>query len=150
MGKPVILPDTNIAKVLVNKKNALILDSVDENCLPEMIDFIVDNPDLSHTIGQNALKFCEENLNWTNSAKKLYSFYQSLFAEEKFITGLKNALARTRLYYQEFNISQKNYQTNEMRIKELELTIEAMKTSKFWKMREKWFKIKEKWFKIKE
>ncbi|MDJ0647350.1 MAG: glycosyltransferase [Xenococcaceae cyanobacterium MO_188.B19] len=150
MGKPVILPDANIAKILVDKKNALILDSVDENSLPEMIDFIVDNPDLSYTIGQNALKFCEENLNWTNSGKKLYSFYQSLFVEEKLITGLKKALARTRLYYQELNLSQKNYQTNEIRIKELELTIEAMKTSKFWKMREKWFKIKDKWFNIKD
>lgn len=150
MGKPVILPDTNIAKILVNKENALILDSVDDDSLPGIIDFIVDNPDLSNRISQNALKFSEENLNWTNSGKKLYSFYQSLFVEEKLVTALRNALSRTRLYYQELKISENNYQTDRMYIKELEMIIEAMKTSKFWKMRQKWFKIKGRWFNIKD
>ncbi|MDJ0743973.1 MAG: glycosyltransferase family 4 protein [Xenococcaceae cyanobacterium MO_167.B27] len=146
MGKPVIIPNTNIGKVLTHEENAIILESVDENSLPSIIDFIVDNPHVSEKLAENALKFAKENLSWANSGKNLYSFYESLFAEEKVITSLRNALARTRLYYQELKINQKNYQINQIRIKELELEINAMKTSKFWKMREQWFKLKSQWF----
>ena len=142
MGKPVIIPDTNIGKVLIHKENALILESVDENSLPAMIDFILDDHQLSHTVIENALKFVNQNLNWTNNGQNLYSFYESLFAEEKLTTALRNALTRSRLYYQELNLAKNGYQPNELRIKELELKINAMKTSKFWKMREQWFKIK--------
>ena len=142
MGKPVIIPDTNIGKVLIHQENALILESVDENSLPAMIDFVIDNQQLSRTLIENALKFVDSNLNWTNSGKHLYSFYQSLFAEERQINALRNALTRSRLYYRELNLAKNGYQPNELRIKELELKINAMKTSKFWKMREQWFKIK--------
>ena len=144
MGKPVIIPDTNIGKVLIHKENALILESVDENSLPAMIDLILDNHHLSHTLVENALKFVNDNLNWTNNGINLYSFYESIFAEEKLIIALRNALTRSRLYYQELNLAKNGYQTNELRIKELELIINAMKTSKFWKMREQWFKIKQR------
>ena len=144
MSKPVIIPDSNIGKVLTHKKNALILDSVDENSLPSMIDFIVDNPHLSHILAENALKFAGDNLNWANSGNNLYSFYKSLFAEEKAIAALRNALTRTTLHYQDYQDLKNSYQTNQIRIKELELEINAMKTSKFWKTREKWFKIKQK------
>ena len=142
MGKPVIIPDTNIGKVLIHQENALILESVDENSLPEMIDFVLDNQHLSHTLVENALKFVDNNLNWTNNGKNLYSFYQGLFAEERQINALRNALTRSRLYYRELNLAKNGYQPNELRIKELELKINAMKTSKFWEMREQWFKIK--------
>ena len=142
MGKPVIIPDTNIGKDLSHQENALILESVDESSLPEMIDFVLDNHHLSNTLVENALKFVDNNLNWTNNGKNLYSFYQGLFAEERQINALRNALTRSRLYYRELNLAKNGYQPNELRIKELELKINAMKTSKFWKMREQWFRIK--------
>ncbi len=160
MGKPVIIPDTNIGKVLIHEENALILESVDENSLPLMIDFVVENPHLSHTLAENALKFVDKNLNWANSGHKLYSFYKNLFAEEKLPTALRNAIARTQLYYQDFkNVLEEleveiksiraSNQELELEIKsirasnqELELEIKSMKTSKFWKAREQWFKVK--------
>ncbi|WP_144876282.1 glycosyltransferase, partial [Hyella patelloides] len=103
MGKPVIVPNTNIGKVLTHQENALILDSVDENSLPAMIDFLLDNPHLRQKLAENSLKFAQENLNWTISGQKLYFFYESLFAEEKVISSLSNALQRVRLHHQEFN-----------------------------------------------
>ena len=33
--------------------------------------------------------------------------------------------------------------SSQIRIEELELEIDAMKTSKFWKAREQWFKVKQ-------
>jgi len=154
MGKPIIVPNSNIGKVLIDQENALILDSVDENSLPGMIDFIIDNHHLSQKLADNGLKFVKEQLDWADNGKNLYSFYESLFAEEKMVTALRNALTRSRLYYQELTLVKKSddksddevekndYKPDEMRIKELELKISAMKTSKFWKMREQWFKIK--------
>lgn len=141
MGKPVIIPNSNIAKSLTHQENAIILDSVDENSLPSAIDAIVDNPDLNHALAENALKFAE-NLNWTNSTNKLYSFYQSLFVEEKEISTLRNALTRTRLYCEYLQYFQNSYQTDRIRIQELDIEINAMKTSKFWKAREQWFNVK--------
>ena len=160
MKKPVIIPDSNIGKVLTHEENALILESVDENSLPAIIDFIVENPDLSHKLAENALKFVDKNLNWAHGGHQLYSFYKSLFAEEKLPTALRHALVRSQLYCQDLK---NTYQTNpnqtdireleleinsikissQIRIEELELEIDAMKTSKFWKAREQWFKVKQ-------
>lgn len=143
MGKPTIIPDTNIGKILTHRKNALILESVDENSLPSMINFIMNNPNLRHILAENALKFAQENLNWTNNGQILLSFYESLFTEEKVATALRNALKRSRLqHYQELDILKNSYQASQIRMQELETEIQAMKTSKFWKMREQWFKIK--------
>ena len=158
MGKPVIIPDSNIGKVLTHEENALILDSVDENSLPAMIDFIVENPDLSNKLAENALKFVDKKLNWPNSGHQLYSFYKSLFTEEKLSTTLRNALVRSQLYYENLKHGQQTNQrgikeleleiqamktSSQIRIEELELEIQAMKTSKFWKAREQWFKVKQ-------
>ena len=142
MGKPVIIPNSNIAEILTHKENVIILDSVDENSLPSAIDSIANNPDLSHTLTENALKFAERHLNWSNSANKLYSFYKSLFVREKEISSLRNALKRTKLYCEDLKEFQNSYQTDRIRIQELEIEINAMKTSKFWKAREQWFNVK--------
>ena len=133
MGKPVIIPNSNIAKILTHKENAIILDLVDENSLPSAIDLIVDNSDLTHTLAENALTFAQHHLSWSNSAKKLYSFYNSLFVKEKEVSALRNALKRTKFYCNEFLQS---------KLIEKEQLITAMMTSKFWKIRSIWFKIK--------
>ena len=114
MGKPIIIPKTNIGEVLTHEQNALILDSVDENTLPEMIDLVLNNPNLIQELTKNGLQFVQDKLNWTNNGKKLFSFYQLLWSEEKTITTLHNSLTRAKLSYhelqEEYCQSETNYQ----------------------------------------
>jgi len=142
MGKPVIVPNTNIGKILSHQENALVLDVVDENSLPSIIQTIVKDHQLNHKLADNALKFAEQNLNWAEKGKQLYSFYQSLYAEERAALSVRKALTRSRIYYHELNSLQDDYYFYQEQIAALELEITAMKTSKFWKLRERWFKFK--------
>ena len=142
MGKPVIVPNTNIGKILTHQENALVLDTVDENSLPSIIQTIVEDRQLNHKLADNALKFAKQNLNWAEKGQQLYSFYQSLYVEERATLSLRKALTRSRIYYHELNTLQDDYYIFQEQIAALKLEITAMKTSKFWKLRERWFKFK--------
>jgi glycosyltransferase involved in cell wall biosynthesis len=164
MGKPVILPATNIGHHLQHLENALILPVVDQETLPEAIDFLMDNPDLKEKIAKGGIEFAHTHLNWRNSAEKLVNFYETLFAPEKQINSLNNALQRVKYHLQdrenqeneELVTLQSTLQISQNQLKELQnqnhdfktkidhlkAEIRGMRTSKFWKIRDKWFKLK--------
>ena len=164
LGKPIIIPDTNIAHYLQHLENALILPVVDQESLPKAIDLLVDNPDLAQKIGQQGLEFALTNLNWGNSTKKLVSFYEALFAPEKQLNSAVNVLKRMKFHLQECQHQenqelatlQSTLQQTKNKVQELQdlnhslireidslkAEIMGMKTSKFWKIRKKWFKLK--------
>jgi glycosyltransferase involved in cell wall biosynthesis len=106
MGKPVILPDTNIGKVLTNLENALILPSVDEESLQSAIDLIVNNQVLAQNLSENGVKFAQKFLDWSNNTQKLSDFYYSLYTEEKEAIYHQNITARSNYYQQDL---EKNY-----------------------------------------
>jgi len=146
MGKPIIIPNTNIAHYLQHLENALILPVVDQESLPKAIDLLVDNPDLAQKIGQQGLEFALTNLNWGSSTKKLVSFYEALFAPEKQLNSVTNVLKRVRFHhFQELaTLQQTKNKVEELQNLNDNLNSEmmGMKTSKFWKIRKKWFKLK--------
>ncbi len=207
MGKPIIIPDTNIAKDLTHEENALIATSVDENTLPAMIDRLMEDQLLREKIANNGLQFALKRLNWRNSTEQLITFYQTLLTQEQQLQSRSKALARCMTYHQELkeqltqeneDLAQRNEiltQINEglkeeneqllqekqeltindrnqqkklqelaelknnnqqlqaqldgvkaesqLEIQQLTQEIEAMKTSKFWKLRKLWFKVKQ-------
>lgn len=151
MGKPVIMPDTNIGKILTHEENAFILPIVNEKTLPPVIDLILENELLRDKLSKGAWEFALKDLNWRSSTEKLLSFYQTLFLPERQLISLENALRRVKIYSEE-SLAQhlKNMELDSEKLEKLtnennylRAEIEGMKSSKFWRLREKWFKLKD-------
>ncbi|MGI0480451.1 glycosyltransferase [Geminocystis sp. CENA526] len=104
MGKPVILPDTNIGKMLTHLENALILPNVDEESLQSAIDLVINDQNLAQKLSENAVKFAQSFFNWSNNTQKLYEFYQSLYTDEKETIYNDNLVARSNLYKKDLEI----------------------------------------------
>lgn len=75
MGKPVLLPETNIGRYVTHDKDALVLKQGDAL---EIADHLVDlfqHPEKAVALGVNARKFAEENFRWSRAASILSDFY---------------------------------------------------------------------------
>ncbi|BAQ65878.1 glycosyltransferase [Geminocystis sp. NIES-3709] len=103
MGKPIILPETNIGKVLTHKENAFILPKVDENSLPSAIDLLMNDLKLAEKLSIEGIKFTHNYLNWQKNTKNLYHFYQTLYSQKKLLSFKKNISKRLEYYQQDLN-----------------------------------------------
>lgn len=75
MGKPVILPATNIGCSLIHGENAYLLKSGDALEITSAIQSILNDEALAARLSDGALHFSDENLSWTRSGRKLADFY---------------------------------------------------------------------------
>ncbi|MBD2652979.1 glycosyltransferase [Synechocystis sp. FACHB-383] len=166
MGKPVILPRTNIANHLTHLVNSFILSDVNCYSLVETIDFLMDNPEIRSKIIQGGLEYAKNHLDWGKNSKKLLEFYDSVISvscsgnekhklNQRFkllINDYRQAnTVKLNLLNENLNNKNQYIQNQEYQISELlsskqllESEINAMRSSKFWKLRELWFGIKEK------
>ncbi|NER07022.1 MAG: glycosyltransferase family 4 protein [Okeania sp. SIO3C4] len=78
MGKPVILPGTNIGLVMENEKDALVLPVVDGVNIVESIGKLFEDKSLSEKLSQGAINFAKTHLNWEENTKLLKSFYEDI------------------------------------------------------------------------
>lgn len=78
MGKPVILPDTNIGRFMESMHNAIVLPKVDAVGIVEAIKALKDDRALCERLGKGAWNFAKENLDWAHNGQKLLDFYQSI------------------------------------------------------------------------
>lgn len=166
MGKPIIIPNTNIAKHLNHLENVFILSKVNRNSLVEAIDFLMNNPDIRSKISQGGVHYAKKNLSWDKNSEKLLGFYNSVSSTRFTPTGRKKLNQRLKLLIddyeqkksaeinllnQKLNDKSHQIQWQESQISELMVSnqklnsqISAMQSSKFWKLRELWFMIKDK------
>jgi glycosyltransferase involved in cell wall biosynthesis len=80
MGKPVIMPMTNLGHALVHGKNAFLLRKGDGLEIANAMLQIFNDESLATTLAMGARSFFEENLSWDRSASKLKSFYESVWS----------------------------------------------------------------------
>ena len=78
MGKPVILPATNIGLVMENEKDALVLPVVDAVNIVEAMEKLLSDSSLSEKLSQGAINFAKTHLNWQKNTELLKSFYQQI------------------------------------------------------------------------
>lgn len=173
MGKPIIVPKTNIAHHLQHLENAFILPIVDQETLPEAIDFLRNNPEIAEKIAKGGLKFAHNNLNWFNSTQKLINFYQQPLIKENQLISLSKALTRVQYYLkdlqtqksqenrenpdnQELLILQNTLQQTQNQVQELQnqnhslqQEIDHLKTEIIAMKTSKFWKIRENWCKLK-
>ncbi len=78
MGKPVILPDANLAQYLRSGQEALILPTVDALQIVAAVQQICSDPALAARLGEGAINFARQHLDWERNTEKLLTFYNEI------------------------------------------------------------------------
>lgn len=78
MGKPLILPTTNIALEMEHQKHAWILPVVDALNIIEAVELITQNSELYEQLSRGAVDFATTRLNWRKNSELLKSFYEDI------------------------------------------------------------------------
>jgi glycosyltransferase involved in cell wall biosynthesis len=81
MGRPVIMPRTNIGLCVKENEEAVLLSRGGSEEIAAKLQFLMDNPSLAARIGVNGRKFAIANFNWSRSARALSDFYASVRRE---------------------------------------------------------------------
>jgi len=76
MGRPVVLPDCNLAAEMSENENAVLLRRGDALEIAASIELLLDEPGLAERLGRGARQFAEENLSWPRNAAGLADFYR--------------------------------------------------------------------------
>jgi glycosyltransferase involved in cell wall biosynthesis len=85
MGRPVIVPRTNVGRFVRHGEEAWVLDKVDALGIVDAVLKLRKNQELRERLGAGALAFCREHFNWRKNAAALAAFYTryALAAEEQ-------------------------------------------------------------------
>jgi len=75
VGRPVILPHSNIGKHVVHGRHAYVLFDTHAVGIADAIRQVATDPELYDRLSEGALEFFRERFSWAKSAKKLSDFY---------------------------------------------------------------------------
>lgn len=78
MGRPVILPATNVGRFVRSGEHAVVLSKVDALGIVEAIELLLNDPALTQRLSAGAVQFGAEHFNWDTNAQKLERFYEQL------------------------------------------------------------------------
>ncbi len=92
MGKPVILPRTNIGRFVAEGDCAIVLQSGCAMELAACIEALLKGPELSAHLSASGRKFAQKYCNWENSGKWIERFYQRVCGLKE-DTGERNPIA---------------------------------------------------------
>ena len=93
MGRPVIVPRSNVGRFVRHAEEAWVLDKVDALGIVEGVLELRRNKELSERLGKGAAAFCREHFDWENNARRLNAFYEELVLKPK---ELANVATTTR------------------------------------------------------
>src|SRR5205085_6037428 len=80
MGRPVILPRTNLGRFVRHGENAWVLDKVDALSIVDAILKLRAEPALSERLAAGAVAFAHEHFDWSVNTRALAAFYESVSA----------------------------------------------------------------------
>uniref|UniRef100_UPI004048EF27 glycosyltransferase family 4 protein n=1 Tax=Cephaloticoccus sp. TaxID=1985742 RepID=UPI004048EF27 len=78
VGRPVVLPRTNLGKTLRHREDAYVLERADAEGIAGAIEELRRDPELCLRLAQGALAYAEKHFNWQSSAATLANFYNTL------------------------------------------------------------------------
>jgi glycosyltransferase involved in cell wall biosynthesis len=82
MGKPVVLPKTNIGLLMHDRINAVLTERGDAAEITNCVEALLTDPELAARIGQEGRSFAVEHFNWDRSAKGLEGFYRQVLQRQ--------------------------------------------------------------------
>ena len=78
MGRPVVLPNTNIGLFMHDRIQALLMQRGNTAEITECVESLLTDPALATWLGQEGRRFAIEHFNWARSARQLEAFYREL------------------------------------------------------------------------
>lgn len=78
LGKPVLLPASNIGLRLVDGGDALLLSRGNGEEIANRVEWLLSSPQAAAKIGASGRDFALRNLSWNENARKLLCFYESV------------------------------------------------------------------------
>ena len=78
MGRPVVLPNTNIGLLMHDRINALLMQRGDAAEIAECVESLLTDQALAARVGEEGRRFAIEHFNWSRSAKHLACFYRRI------------------------------------------------------------------------
>lgn len=82
MGRPVILPRTNVGRFVRHGEEAWILPKVNALRIVDAVQELRAQPDGMKRLAEGALRFCEKHFDWTKNARALEQFYAKIGSTE--------------------------------------------------------------------
>ncbi|MBV9154760.1 MAG: hypothetical protein JO097_00750 [Acidobacteriaceae bacterium] len=76
IGRPLVLPNTNVARRMKHRQHGFILAKSNAVSIATAVREIMSDRALYDSLSKGALAFSEEHLSWEKSAKKLETFYR--------------------------------------------------------------------------
>jgi glycosyltransferase involved in cell wall biosynthesis len=78
MGRPVILPQTNVGRFVRHDENACVLPKVDALGIVESLRSLRDDRAALKRLSAGAVRFCDEHFDWRKNAALLDDFYATV------------------------------------------------------------------------
>ena len=91
-GVPVILPYSNLGRILKNKEEALVSYDHSIDTLIDRITYLYDHPLERLAIGRNGQAFCREHLDWGQASQKINDFYVACLMDSSEILNKKGLI----------------------------------------------------------
>jgi glycosyltransferase involved in cell wall biosynthesis len=83
MGRPVILPRTNVGRFVRHGEEAWVLDRVDALAIVHAVLEIKANEDLKERLAAGAVAFARQHFNWKKNTNALAEFYNRIASKKK-------------------------------------------------------------------
>jgi glycosyltransferase involved in cell wall biosynthesis len=83
MGRPVIIPRSNVGRFVRHGAEAWLLDKVDALGIAGAVSHLRADPALSERLAAGALQFCRQHFDWKKNASALAHFYDEVAAKPK-------------------------------------------------------------------
>lgn len=83
MGRPVIVPETNVGRFLRHGEDAWVLPKVDALGIVEAVQTLRRDPVLSERLSAGALAFHRKHFDWRKNAETLAEFYDRILAQRE-------------------------------------------------------------------
>jgi glycosyltransferase involved in cell wall biosynthesis len=83
MGRPVILPRTNVGRFVEHGVHAWVLAKVDALGIVEALRYLRTNPALVRRLSEGALQFYKQHFDWEIGARRLDQFYRTVLQNDR-------------------------------------------------------------------
>lgn len=93
MGRPVILPQTNVGRFVRHGEEAWVLPKVDGLGIVEAVLQLRKDTALSERLAAGATGFCRQHFNWKKNTRELMGFYQEIALKPKDPANVETAPA---------------------------------------------------------
>lgn len=82
MGRPVVLPETNVGRFVDHGKDAWVLPKVDADGIVHAVRFLNENPADRERLAAGAVAYAERCFDWTKNSRELAGFYAAVLADQ--------------------------------------------------------------------